>query len=312
MTEVDTETGAGIAELAGSEDLEPAAVARLVAELPEETMRELVTGEVITAACEQIIRRFPDYVDADRTRGVHAAVGWVITGGDGDERFVVAFDDGAIDAGRELELEPRVTLELDAVDFLRLATGNADPATLFLSGRLGLSGDELFAIEMASFLRIPGADGETPAGKAIDPSVVDAARIAAVVRDAPDEALQRGMQGAIREVILEEVFRRFPEYFKRGPLGGSEVAIAFKITGRADGDADRYRVLIRDQEVVAGRDLDVDPRVTIVIDGVDFLKLVTGNANPVLSFITGKLKIKGDLGFAAQIPGLFRIPTAAG
>ena len=52
--------------------------------------------------------------------------------------------------------------------------------------------------------------------------------------------------------------------------------------------------------------------MTIVIDGVDFLKLVTGNANPVISFITGKLKIKGDLGFAAQIPGLFRIPTAAG
>ena len=43
-------------------------------------MRELVTGEVVTAACEQIIRRFPDYVEAERTRGVDAAVGWVITG----------------------------------------------------------------------------------------------------------------------------------------------------------------------------------------------------------------------------------------
>ena len=71
---------------------------------------------------------------------------------------------------------------------------------------------------MASFLRIPGADGETDAEQAIDPSVVDATRIAAVVRDAPDEALRRGMQGAIRELILEEIFRRFPEYFKRGPL----------------------------------------------------------------------------------------------
>jgi putative sterol carrier protein len=294
------------------EDLDPAAVARLVAELPEETLRELVTGEVVVAACDEIIRRFPEYVDAERTRGVVAAVGWVISGPDVNERFVVAFDDGQVSAGRALDAEPRVTLELDAVDFLRLATGNADPATLFLSGRLALTGDERFAIEMASFLRIPGADGETAAEGAIDPTVVDAARIAAVVRDAPDEALRRGMQGEIRELILEEIFRRFPEYFNRGPLGGGEAAIAFKITGRADGGADRYRVLIRSDEVIAGRDLEVDPRVTIVIDGVDFLKLVTGNANPVMSFLSGKLKLKGDLGFAAQIPGLFRIPSAAG
>ena len=95
-------------------------------------------------------------------------------------------------------------------------------------------------------------------------------------------------------------------------MDSSEVALAFKITGRADGEADRYRVLIRDGEVTAGRDLDVDPRVTIVMDGVDFLKLVTGNANPVMSFIKGKLKVRGDLGFAAQVPGLFRIPSAAG
>ena len=51
--------------------------------------------------------------------------------------------------------------------------------------------------------------------------------------------------------------------------------------------------------------------MTIVIDGVAFLKLVTGNSNPVMSFLSGKLKIKGDLGYAAQIPGLFRIPSAA-
>ena len=61
----------------------------------------------------------------------------------------------------------------------------------------------------------------------------------------------------------------------------AETALAFKITGRADGGADRYRVLIRDGEVTAGRNLDVEPRVTIVIDGVNFLKLVTGNSNPV-------------------------------
>jgi putative sterol carrier protein len=90
-----------------------------------------------------------------------------------------------------------------------------------------------------------------------------------------------------------------------------DAAIGFKITGREDGEADRYRVLISGGEVRAGRDLDVDPEVTIVMDGVAFLKLVTGNANPVMSFLGGKMKIRGDLAFAAQIPSLFRIPSAA-
>jgi putative sterol carrier protein len=310
MSELDAETRAQIGEAIATAELEPAAVARIVAETPEETLRELLSGEVRAAATEQIISRFPDYVDAERTAGVEAAVGWEIGGGHEVERFVVAFDRGRVRAGRELAVEPRVTLSLDAVDFLRLATGNADPATLFLSGRLGLSGDELFAIEMASFLRIPGAEGETSAERALDPGAVDATRIAAVVRDASDEALERGMRGPIRELILDEIFRRFPEYLKPG-AAGAEAAIGFKITGRQDGGADRYRVLISGGEVRAGRDLEVDPRVTIVIDGVAFLKLVTGNANPVVSFVTGKLKVKGDLAFAAQIPGLFRIPFAA-
>ena len=116
------------------DELDPADVARLIADLPEETLRGLLTGEVVPAACDQIIRRFPEYVDAERTRGVTAAVGWLIEGDDGTERFTVFFNDGEVTAGRDLGTQLRVTLELDAVDFLRLATGNADPTTLFLSG----------------------------------------------------------------------------------------------------------------------------------------------------------------------------------
>jgi putative sterol carrier protein len=295
----------------GSEGVDPAEVARIVAETPEATLRELLTGEVRAAALDEVIRRFPEFVDERRASGSRAAVEWRIIDGRRADRFALVFGEDGVRAGRELDPEPRVTLELDTVDFLRLATANADPATLFLSGRLRLSGDELFAIEMASFLRIPGTEGERPAESATDPSVVDADRIAAVVGEAPDEALRRGMSGAIRGLILDEVIRRFPDYVRRSRAAGFEAAIGWTITGRADGGADRFQVVIADGEVTAGRDLNADPRVTLILDGVQFLKLVTGNANPAMSFVTGKLKIRGDLGFAAQLPGLFRMPSAA-
>jgi putative sterol carrier protein len=311
MATPDPELSETIVEAIGSGSLDPAQVAAALAEVPEETLRELLTGPVRAAAVDEVIRRFPDFCDPEATREVSAAVGWRIVDGFETDSFVVVFDRGRVRAGRRLEAEPRVTLELDAVDFLRLATGNADPATLFLGGRLSLSGDELFAIEMAAFLRIPGAEGETPGAAALDPSRVDATRIAAVVATAPDAALRRGMSGPIRGLILDEIFRRFPEYAQRSRIAGLDTAVRFKITGRADGDVDRYEVEIRNGEVRTGRELEVDPRATIVMDGADFLKLVTGNSNPVMAFITGKLKIRGDLGFAAQLPGLFRIPSAA-
>ncbi|MGH2987600.1 MAG: SCP2 sterol-binding domain-containing protein [Solirubrobacterales bacterium] len=312
MTRIDSQASEEIAASIAGGELDPAEVARLIRELPSDQLRDLLGDEVLAAATDEIIRRFPDYVDVTRTAGVTAAVGFQIIGDRRRERFVVLFDDGRVSAGRELDAEPRVTLELDGADFLRLVTGNADPAMMFLSGRLGLRGDELFAVEMASFLSIPGAEGDARAASALDPGRVDATEIARVVRDAPDDALRAGMRGGIRELILEEIFRRFPEYAQGHRIADLDAVIGFKVTGRADGGADRYRVVIHAGEVHAGKDLDADPRVTIVCDGADFLRLVTGNSNPVMGFITGKLKIKGDLGFAAQIPTLFRIPSPAG
>jgi putative sterol carrier protein len=53
-----------------------------------------------------------------------------------------------------------------------------------------------------------------------------------------------------------------------------------------------------------------DPKLSLTLGAVDFLKVVSGNGNPVMMFMTGKLKAKGDLGLAANIANLFDIPKA--
>jgi putative sterol carrier protein len=50
--------------------------------------------------------------------------------------------------------------------------------------------------------------------------------------------------------------------------------------------------------------------VTFKIGPVDFLRLVSGNANGPMLFMSGKLKIEGDLMFASTMTSLFRIPKA--
>jgi putative sterol carrier protein len=53
-----------------------------------------------------------------------------------------------------------------------------------------------------------------------------------------------------------------------------------------------------------------EPSVTLKLGAVPFLKLVTGNADGPSLFLSGKLKIEGDLILAARLPGLFEIPRA--
>jgi putative sterol carrier protein len=292
------------------EGVDPQQAAQLVAEMSDEQLAELVVGDVREAVLAETFRRFPDYVDTERIGDSEGLVEWLIADRSESDRFLVRFQAGRCEIVPEAQTEPRVTLELGAVGFLKLVTGNANPATMLLSGELDLRGDVLFAIEMAGFLRVPGAEGEARAGGAVDPASVDATEIAAAVQGTNEELLRQRMRGAVRELILDEVIRRFPEYVDSTKASGVNSVIGWKINGREDGEADRFRVAIRDGSVQAGRDLEGDPDVTIVIGGVEFLKLVTGNLNPVTAFMTGKLKLHGNIALAASLPGIFRIPSA--
>jgi putative sterol carrier protein len=204
-----------------------------------------------------------------------------------------------------------VILELDdAADFLRLVTGNAVPAVDFLTGALRVRGDERFALELAGFFKVPSGDNGGGTVK-LDPTAVDAELIARVVKTVPGDQLRERLAGGLRVEVLDEVFRRFPEYLHASKTRGMDAVVKFKIGGRSDGNADRYVVVIADGTCRAGSGIDAEPGVTIVVDAADFLKLVTGNLNPLTAFLRGRLKVKGDLVLAAQLPGLFAIPSAS-
>jgi putative sterol carrier protein len=53
-----------------------------------------------------------------------------------------------------------------------------------------------------------------------------------------------------------------------------------------------------------------DPKVTIKVGGVDFLKLAARKASGPTMFMTGKLKREGDVMLASRLTGFFRIPSA--
>jgi putative sterol carrier protein len=82
-----------------------------------------------------------------------------------------------------------------------------------------------------------------------------------------------------REMILDEIFRRMAEHGK--------IATSDEPTGQ-------------------------EPRVKIKTVPVAFLKLVTGQQSGPVMFMTGKLKLEGDVMFASRMTSFFRIPAANG
>jgi putative sterol carrier protein len=142
----------------------------------------------------------------------------------------------------------------------------------------------------------------------VDFSSLDPEQVAGAISSMTDEQLRQGLSGPQREAIIGEVFRRMEAHFKPSSAGGVEAVIHWKITGRADGGFDHYEVVLRNCACRATTNPQHEPRVTLALDGVDFMRLVTGNAAGPMLFMSGKLKIEGDLMFSTQIQSMFTIP----
>ena len=146
----------------------------------------------------------------------------------------------------------------------------------------------------------------------VDPAAVDPVAFVKAIKDTPDEQLAAGMADAqVREMVLDGIFSQWAEHFDSASAGDTDAVLEWKIFDKPGGGYDRYQVVIGDGKCTVEKDGEHDPRVTFKLKPVDFLKLVSGNAAGPMMFMTGKLKIDGDLMFAAGVQSLFRIPGAA-
>jgi putative sterol carrier protein len=143
----------------------------------------------------------------------------------------------------------------------------------------------------------------------IDPAAIDPAAFVKAIKETPDEQLAAGMADAqVRVMVLEGIFSQMAEHFDGGQAAETEAVIEWKIFDRPGGGYDRYQVVIANGTCSVVKEGPHSPRVTFKLKPVDFLHLISGNAAGPTMFMTGKLKIDGDLMFAAGVQSLFRIP----
>jgi putative sterol carrier protein len=98
---------------------------------------------------------------------------------------------------------------------------------------------------------------------------------------------------------VQEFFDTLPERADTTKTEGMNHSYAFDIDG-----AGQWTVRVADGRVTVNQGAE-DADVTISAPQDVFQKIVAGEQNPTAAYMTGKLKLKGDMGAAMKLQKLF-------
>lgn len=135
------------------------------------------------------------------------------------------------------------------------------------------------------------------------PDQVTAEEFAGLVANATDEQIVEVIHSVGTKETLNRIFDNFPERFVPEKAQGVDAEIQFVVT---DEDEEYpHLVTVRNGTCTTEEKRAEDPKVTLTTDLVSFVKLITGQAQGVQLFMTGKLKVSGDLMFSQRIMTFF-------
>jgi putative sterol carrier protein len=126
-------------------------LAQLLEGRSDEEINEFVAALGIDETLDQIFQAMEERFQADKAAGQSAVVQWDITAPAGTHSYTVTIADGSCTATRGAAESPRLTLGLALPDFLRFVAGQLDGMQAFMSGKLRLGGDMMFAQQMQAW-----------------------------------------------------------------------------------------------------------------------------------------------------------------
>jgi putative sterol carrier protein len=102
-------------------------------------------------------------------------------------------------------------------------------------------------------------------------------------------------------VAAKDFFDSLESRADESKLAGMSNSYLFDIDGEG-----KWLVEVRDGKLSVTEGADgSDADATITTSGENFDKIVAGDLNPTTAYMTGKLKLKGDMGAAMKLQKLF-------
>ena len=147
----------------------------------------------------------------------------------------------------------------------------------------------------------------------LDFAAVSPQEFARLIKGLSVREIAASFHGELRQHALREIFARMERLFRPEAAGSLRALIRWRVEGPGPDapDATVFETAIADGRCVVSEGASAaEPRVTLAMADAEFLKLVSGNGNPVTMFVLRKIKINGDVGLAAGLTRLFDIPKA--
>lgn len=101
---------------------------------------------------------------------------------------------------------------------------------------------------------------------------------------------------------VQETFDLMPSRFRPDKAAGTSAVIQYEVSGEGGGT---WHAVIKDGTCTVATGPAPSPNLTLQISGQDWLDMLSGKQSGQMLFMSGKLKIKGDMGLAMKLGSMF-------
>lgn len=101
---------------------------------------------------------------------------------------------------------------------------------------------------------------------------------------------------------VQEIFDSMPQNLNQSAAQGMDAVIQYDLTGEGGGE---YHSIIKDGECEVHEGKHESPSMTLTMAAPDFVDMTQGKLDGMSAFMSGKLKIAGDMGLAMKLQNLF-------
>lgn len=101
---------------------------------------------------------------------------------------------------------------------------------------------------------------------------------------------------------VAQLFENMPSQFNADLAGDMNATILFDLTGDGGG---QWSAVIADGACEVESGAVAEPTATLRMEAADYQAMIEGDLNAMTAFMTGKIKVEGDLGTIMKMQSVF-------
>lgn len=101
---------------------------------------------------------------------------------------------------------------------------------------------------------------------------------------------------------VAEIFSNMPQNFNADKAAGINASVVFDLSGDEGG---AWTVTVADGKCDVKEGAADNPTATIKMSAADYEAMTSGQLNPMMAFMSGKIKVDGDLNAVMKFQSMF-------